>query len=300
MSDVENIGFLGLGQMGGAIAERLLGKDWKLHVYDPRPDAMETLVAAGATAHGSPASVADAATVVFSSLPSQDVSVAVALGPNGVVCGKAIRVYVEMSTIGGETLDRIASGLSANGIQTIDAPVTGGPPAARAGTLTILVSGEAAALATVQPIVAVMGKNVIHLGGRSGMAQTMKVINNVIMAANMVTACEGLAMGVKAGLDVDTMLDVLRAGTGQSFAGCEILWRAVAGSFDFGAKLSIVSKDMALGLHESAALQATTPVIDLASAIWIEAGKTDLRDEDFTAIMKFVEASSGVVVRARE
>src|ERR1700722_2873926 len=176
MSDVMNIGFLGLGQMGGPIAERLLGKDWKLHVYDPRPAAMETLVAAGATAHGSPASVADVATVIFSSLPSQDVSVAVALGPNGIVHGKAVRVYAEMSTIGGQTLDRIASGLSANGIRTIDAPVTGGPPAARAGTLTIMVSGEAAALAAVQPILAMMGKNVICVGGRSGMAQTMTVI----------------------------------------------------------------------------------------------------------------------------
>jgi 3-hydroxyisobutyrate dehydrogenase-like beta-hydroxyacid dehydrogenase len=300
MSDVVNIGFLGLGQMGGAIAQRLLRKDWQLHVYDPRPDAMAAFVAAGATAHGSPASVADAATVVFSCLPSQDVSLAVAFGPNGIVYGKAIRVYAEMSTIGGQTLERIASKLSANGIETIDAPVTGGPPAARAGTLTIMLSGEAAALATVQPILAMMGKNVIHVGGRSGMAQTMKVINNLIMAANMVTACEGLAMGVKAGLDVDTMLDVLRAGTGQSFAGCEILRRAVADSFDFGAKLSIVSKDMALGVHESAALQTTTPVLDLAGAIWIEAGKTDLHDEDFTAIMKFVESCSGVVVRARE
>src|ERR1700721_1491300 len=85
MSDVVNIGFLGLGQMGGAIAQRLLGKDWQLHVYDPRPDAMAAFVAAGATAHGSPASVADAATVVFSCLPSQDVSLAVAFGPNGIV-----------------------------------------------------------------------------------------------------------------------------------------------------------------------------------------------------------------------
>ncbi len=300
MVEFHHVGFIGLGNMGGAIAERLLSAAWNLHVHDPRAEAMAPFAAAGATAHPSPASVAGAASLVFACLPDQEISLAAALGADGVVHGSAIRLYAEMSTIGGDTLTQIADGLAANNIRTVDAPVTGGPPAARAGTLTVMVAGQAADLADISEILAVIGKNVRVVGERPGMAQTMKVINNVIMGANMVAACEGLAMGVKAGLDVETMLNVLRDGTGQSLAGCEILRRAVTGSFDFGAYLSIVSKDMALGRHEAEALGVTTRVVDQAGAIWIDAAKTGLRDEDFTAILKFVEAASGVIVRVAD
>lgn len=293
-----DVGFVGLGNMGAAMAERLCGPAWRLHVFDPRPEAVAPLVERGAVRQASPAAVAEAAPIVLACLPSPAVSLAVATGPGGIVEGSAVRIYVEMSTIGGETVERLAATLASRNIAMADAPVTGGPPVARSGNLAIMVAGEDAVVDQLRPVLEAIGRHVIRIGEHAGMAQRMKLINNSIMAANMVAACEGLAMGVKAGLDVDTMLSVLRVGTGQSFAGCELLRYAVSGAFDMGAKLSIVAKDVTLGQAEAATLGAVTDVIARAAAAWTEAGETALGEEDCTAIMKAVEQRNGIVVRS--
>ena len=298
MTKTTDIGFLGLGRMGAAIAERLLGRAIRVHVYDTSAAALKPFRDGGAVVHESPKAVADAATIVFACLPGQQVSLNVALGPLGVIQGSAIRIYVEMSTIGKETIDGIAAGLSAKNIVTVDAPVTGGPPVARSGNLTLLVSGTPAALDELQPFLALMGRNIHTLGDKPGMGQAMKVVNNLIMAANVVVASEGLAFGAKAGLDAGQMLRILRDGTGQSFAACEIVERAVRGTFDYGAALSILDKDTALGLQEAGALGLTMPVIDQARKTWHEAYEAGWGDKDFTAILAFIEQANGTLVRA--
>ncbi|MBK4739333.1 NAD(P)-dependent oxidoreductase [Noviherbaspirillum pedocola] len=299
MTEPVNVGFLGLGQMGGAMAERLLGKAFRLHVHDPMRSAMERFVAAGAVAHDSPKSVANAASIVFACLSSPEISLSAALGPQGVVHGSAIKVYGEMSTIGKETIEQIAVGLESQEIDTIDAPVTGGPPIARAGKLTMMVAGEPTAVEIVRPLLAMIGKEIYTLGERPGMAQVMKVVNNLIMAANMIVACEGLAMGAKAGLDAGEMLRVLKAGSGQSFSACEILRRGVDGTFDFGAALSILDKDVMLGLREANALNVEMPVIDQARQVWHSALEAGWGDQDFTTILKVVEQRNGTLVRGK-
>ncbi|MFT3816582.1 MAG: NAD(P)-dependent oxidoreductase [Rubrivivax sp.] len=300
MNPNTHVGFLGLGQMGGAIAERLLGKDFQLHVHDPAAQAMERFVAQGAVAHGSPKAVADAAGIVFACLPSQPVSLAAALGSDGVVHGKAIEVYAEMSTIGREVMQAIAGGLEARGIETLDSPVTGGAPLARAGRLTLLVSGPPATVAAARPWLEMMGKDIFVLGDRPGMAQLMKLVNNIVMGANVLAACEGLSLGAKAGLDAGVMLRALSAGSGQSFAAAQFVQRGVAGSFDFGAALRLLDKDMSLGLGEAAALDVTMPVIAEAQAQWHAACEAGLGDRDFTTILQFVEQRSGTLVRERK
>lgn len=295
----ENVGFLGLGQMGGSMAERLVGQSCRLHVFDLAPAAMERFTAGGAVAHASPRSVADAASVVFACLPSQEISLATAFGPDGVVHGSAIRIYAEMSTIGKETIERIAAALLEKGIETVDAPITGGPPAARAGTLAMLVSGAAPALETVRPLLARIGRDIYPMGDRPGMAQVMKIVNNLIMAGNMIVGAEGLAMGAKAGLDADMMMRVLQAGTGQSFITCEVLRRAMGGSFDFGAAVSIIDKDVTLGLREAGLLKLDLPVIDQARQVWHAAYEAGRGAEDFSAILKVVEEKNGTLVRGR-
>lgn len=299
MTQALNIGFLGLGQMGGAMAERLLGKDFCLHVHDPMRPAMECFVAAGAVAHDSPKSVADAASIIFACLPNPETSLSVALGPQGVTHGSAIKIYVEMSTIGKATIEQIATSLRSQAINTIDAPVTGGPSVARAGKLTIMVAGKSTALETVRPLLALIGEKMYTLGDEPGMAQVMKVVNNLVMAANMIVACEGLSMGAKAGLDADMMLRVLQAGSGQSFSGCEILRRGVDGTFDFGAALSICDKDVTLGMRDANSLNVEMPVIDQARQVWHSAFEAGWGDQDFTTILKVVEQRNGTLVRGK-
>lgn len=294
-----DVGFLGLGQMGSAIAERLLGGPLRLHVYDPAQAVVERFRAQGAAAHASPRAVADHASVVFACLPSVQVSRQVALGGDGVAHGSAIRVYAEMSTIGREAMEHIAGGLAARGIETLDSPVTGGAPVARQGQLTLLIAGAGAVVAQVRPILEMMGRNIFVLGEKPGMGQIMKVVNNIIMGTNVVTACEGLSLGAKAGLDPSAMLQALQAGTAQSFAAGSILQRGLAGTFDYGAALTILDKDMALGLDEAHALQARLPVIAQAREQWHAACEAGLGGLDFTAILQYVEQQNGTLVRER-
>lgn len=149
MKSVENIGFLGLGKMGASMAERLMGDSIRLHIYDPSEAALAPFAKRGAIVHDSSRAVADAASIVFACLPNREVSLAVGLGPDGVVHGSAMRLYVEMSTIGQDLIEQIGAGLAKRGIDIVDAPISGGPPAARAGTLAMLVSGKPSAVAQV-------------------------------------------------------------------------------------------------------------------------------------------------------
>jgi 3-hydroxyisobutyrate dehydrogenase-like beta-hydroxyacid dehydrogenase len=299
MKNVENIGFLGLGQMGGPMAERLLGQPFCLHVYDPSPVALAPFVAAGAVVHDSPRAVADVASVVFACLPSREVSFAVGLGPEGVLHGSAIRLYAEMSTIGLDVVEQIGRALAEKGIGLVDAPISGGAPAARSGTLAMLVSGEPALVEQISPLLSLIGKEVFVMGDQPGMAQIMKIVNNVIMATNMVVCAEGLAMGAKAGLDADMMMRLLDAGTAQSFACTRILSRAVSGQFDYGAALAIIEKDMSLGLDEARLLNVALPTIDRARDVWHAAYAAGHAREDFTSILKFVANENGTSVKGR-
>lgn len=293
-----NVGFLGLGQIGSVMAARLIGPGVTLHVFDPRVQAADELVAAGAAAHHTPREVADNASIIFASLPSREVSLQVATGDDGVLHGKALRHYVEMSTIGRDTMRIIAAALSTRGIGCVDAPVTGGVPGARRGTLSIMVSGPLASLDAVRPLLARIGGKLTELGEQPGQAQTMKLVCNLVVAGNMIVACEGLAMGAKAGLDPQKMLDLLNSGTARSATTSDILTDAVLNRrFAFGARVSIIDKDVRIGLDEAKNLGVPTPVISTAAALWNDAVlRHGIGDEDFTAILLPIERAAGTRV----
>lgn len=299
MKTSKSVGFIGLGQMGGAMAERLVDAGFQLHIFDPNDAAVQPFRLRGAVVHASPASVANAAEIVFACLPSQEISRRAAYGPDGVVHGRAIRIYAEMSTIGKETVEQIARSLLGADIDTVDAPITGGAPGARAGTLAMLVSGAATSIATLRPFLDVIGKDVFVMGDRPGMAQVMKLVNNLVMAANTVAAAEGLVLGAKAGLNPDVVLQVLQAGTGASYAADRILANAVSGVFNYGAAVSIIDKDVSVGVHEATLLGVVMPVIERVRDVWHAAHAEGRGADDFTTILKMVEERNGVVVRGR-
>ena len=299
MTQKTKLGYIGLGQMGAAMAERLLGDDAELHVFDTSSEAMNRFTARGAIGHGSPREVADAAEVVFACLPNQGVSEAVAHGSDGVVHGSAVRVYAEMSTIGKTCMEGIAARLGEAGILAVDAPITGGPPAAREGRLAMLAAGPQEALDRVVPWLDRIGRQTYVLGQTPGQAQVMKVVNNAMMAANMVIASEGLVMGAKAGLNPDAMMDVLTAGTGQSAAATILAKAALTGGFDFGAHLSIVEKDAKLGLSEAAELDVPVETMQAATRLWDRAAQEGRGGDDFTSIIQLIEEAAGAQVRSK-
>lgn len=296
-----SLGWIGLGQMGSPMAERLLLQDdVELHVHDVSAEAARSFADRGATAHATPCAVADAAEIVFACLPSREVSRAVASGPKGVVEGGKVRLYVETSTIGRTCIQEIARDLAKRRIDTVDGPISGGPPGAREGRLHMMVSGPQGAVAEVTPWLARIGKSVTCLGDTAGQAQIMKLVNNLVMAGNMVVASEGLCMGAKAGLDLERMFEVLAGSTGDSRVLTETLRTHVpSGSYDYGARLSIVEKDVTLGAAEAAELEVRTPILDAVTEIWREASAEGFSARDFTMIARFVERRSGASLRRK-
>ena len=297
MRNITDIGFLGLGQMGAPMAMRLLIEDVRLHVHDPRPEAMAPFVARGAIACATPAAVANAAGIVFACLPNGKVSEAVATGPDGVVEGKAVRLYAEMSTIGKRAVGAIAAALGTRGIAVVDAPISGGPAGARAGTLAMLAAGVPTAITALQPWLERIGRTVFVLGEEPGQAQVMKLVNNLIFAANMVATLEGLSMGAKAGLKPDSMLAMINAGTGRSMVSENVIDEVLSRRFNFGATIAVVYKDVSLGLSEAAALDVPMWSLEQAARVWRFAASQGAGGEDISALARFMERWSGAEIR---
>jgi 3-hydroxyisobutyrate dehydrogenase-like beta-hydroxyacid dehydrogenase len=297
------LGFLGLGQMGAAIAERLQAAGHALHVHDPNAAAMAPFLARGATGHDSVAGVAAAAPLVFACLPNGRVSEAVArevaAGGDGPA-GGAVRTYVEMSTIGSPALRRVQAIVEAAGIALADCPISGGPKGARAGTLTMLCAAPPAVRAAIRPCLEAVGRNIFEIGDQPGQAQLMKLVNNLVNAANMATAFEALVLGAKGGLDPDQMVAVLNVSTGQNSATLTKVPRSVLpGSFDYGASLTTMLKDVVLGLGEAEALGVPMLVHQQVGTLWRLGEQQGLGAQDFTALIRLLEGWAGVEVRSR-
>ncbi|MFC7474576.1 NAD(P)-dependent oxidoreductase [Dankookia sp. GCM10030260] len=300
MSNLTHIGFLGLGQMGAPMAERLFGPDVQLHVFDPRAEAMQPFVARGAKACASPAAVADAASIVFACLPTGKVSEAAALGPEGVVHGRAIRVHAEMSTIGRTTVQRIADGLAQRGLAMVDSPISGGPAGARAGTLAMMVAGAPDAVETLRPFLQRIGQRIFVLGDQPGQGQVMKLVNNLLFAANTANAFEAFALGAKAGLDPDTMVAMVNAGTGRSFASSDVMPGILDGKLRFGASIAVLDKDVSLGLEEARAYDVPMWGIEQAARLWRFAASQGKGGADLAELVRIVEGWAGAEIRSRK
>ena len=294
------LGFIGLGKMGGAMAARLLAGGCALHVYDTNPAAVERLVQLGARSASSPKAVADAARIVFASLPAPEISVDVALGSQGVIHGRRRAIYVETSTLGPPTVQEISAGLAAVNVAVLDAPVSGGKSGAEKGTLAVMVAGPRAALEEVRPFLAMIGKQVFEIGEQPGTAQVMKLVNNLLSAATKAVSFEAMVFGTKAGLDPQVMLDVINASSGRNTATEFKIPRAVlTGTFDNGGKIGNMVKDMHLALSEAQRLGVPMWVSNSVAQIYNFAATQGSLDEDSMVLIKYMERWAGVEVRKK-
>lgn len=295
------VAFLGAGQMGAPMAERLLSAGHEVTVFDPSAAATRGLVALGAGLAGSVAEAVSGAEAAFACLPGPEVSRAVALGPGGVASAAAVPgVYVEMSTIGAATVADIAAGLAGRGISVIDAPVSGGPRGARAGTLAAMAAGPEDALATVLPALNAIAGRVIRVGDKPGQGQVAKLVNNMISATCMAVSFEAICMGVKAGIDAETLVDAVNASTGRNGATLDKFPASILPrSFDFGGKLATMAKDVDLALAEFRRLTVPHPVAAAAAQVWLSGMAEGRGDDDYTSLVQIVERAAGVKIRGR-
>ncbi len=291
-----DIGFIGLGNMGQPMARRLIEAGHTLIVYDTRNDATAPLVALGAQLASSPADVADRVETVMASLPSLQISEKVATGEGGVIEGKRVKRFVDLSTTGSRVAVKIANALAKKGIAQIDSPVSGGIGGARKGTLAVMVSGLRPEIDLVKDALAVFGK-VFIVGEKPGMAQTMKLANNFLSATAMAATSEAVAMGVKAGLDPAVMIDVINAGSGRTTASDGKFPQAILPrTFNYGFATALMLKDVRLCVEEAKNLDVPDDVMRTVLDRWELTNSEFGGDSDFTSIVKMIEKRAGVTV----
>jgi 3-hydroxyisobutyrate dehydrogenase-like beta-hydroxyacid dehydrogenase len=282
--------------MGQPMARRLIEAGHRLVVYDTRNDAVAPLVALGAQVASSPQDVADRVETVMASLPSLQISMKVATGEGGVIHGKRVKRFVDLSTTGASVASEIFARLAQKNIVQIDAPVSGGVGGASKGTLAVMVSGPQADIDTVKDALSVFGK-VFVIGHKPGMAQTMKLANNFLSASAMAATAEAVAMGVKAGLDAAVMIDVINAGSGRSRASDQKFPESILPrTFNYGFATALMLKDVRLCVAEAKSLDVPSHVMSAVLDQW-ELTNTEFGgDSDFTSIVKMIERRAGVVV----
>jgi 3-hydroxyisobutyrate dehydrogenase-like beta-hydroxyacid dehydrogenase len=289
----EPVGFIGIGRMGGAMAERLLRAGYAVTVHDSNDRAARELQAAGAARAYSPAAVASAARVVLASLPTPQAVLDVVSGTNGVRDGSAVRTFIDLSTSGAAAAIAIDRALRERGISALDAPVSGGVAGAHAGTLAIMVSGPRAAFSEVEPILTHLGR-VFFVGEKPGLGQTLKLANNLMSQAAIAITSEALALGVKAGLDPALMLDVLNASSGRNTASADKFPKHVlTRGFDFGFSTGLALKDVRLCLEEAAALGVPMTVGNAVHDVLADTHEKFGPDSDCTSIARTVEERAG-------
>jgi 3-hydroxyisobutyrate dehydrogenase-like beta-hydroxyacid dehydrogenase len=287
------LGFIGLGRMGSPMAGRLLAAGHAITVHDRDAAAVDRLVAAGASRADSPAAVANAARIVFASLPTPAIVLEVLKGSNALRDGDAVRTFVDLSTSGPGAAIAIDACLRERGIRSLDAPVSGGIAGARAGTLAIMVSGPRTAFDEVEALLQLLGR-VFYVGERPGLGQTLKLANNLMSQTAISITAEALAFGVKAGLDPGLMLDVINVSSGRNTASADKFPKHVlTRGFDFGFSAGLALKDVRMCLEEAAALGVPMTVGREVCELLARTEASYGPDSDCTGIARIVEARAG-------
>ncbi len=290
------VGFIGLGIMGRPMARNVLRGGYPVVVYDLVPAAMQELAAVGATIAASPAELARAVDVVLLCLPdSPDVEAALE-GEQGVFAGtRPGQIIVDMSSIAPVVARRLAAAAAARGAILLDAPVSGGQVGAQQGTLSIMVGGDAGALEQVRPVLATMGKTILHIGD-SGAGQVAKACNQVIIAVTIEAVAEALVLAAKAGVDPVKVREALLGGAAYSrvleIHGARILAR----DFTPGFRTRLQVKDLNIALETGRAYGAPLPAAALVQQLFgvlMAQGDSEL---DHAALVTVLEEMAGQTV----
>lgn len=285
------IAFIGLGNMGGGMAANLAKAGHDVRAFDLSADALARAEAAGCTRAASAADAVQGADAVVTMLPAGSHVAAVYASD---VFGNAApdTLLLDCSTIDVATARSNAAAASEHGLVAVDAPVSGGIAAANAGTLTFMVGGSDAAFARAQPILAAMGKAVIHAGG-SGAGQAAKICNNMLLGASMVATCEALALAEKLGLDPQRFFDIASVSSGQNWSltsYCPLPGVGPASPADNGYRggfaAALMLKDLRLAMEAAESVEAQVPMGARARELYEAFVAGDTEGHDFSAIIQ--------------
>ncbi len=293
------IGFIGLGIMGKPMAGHLIDAGYDLVVHNRNRDAVDELVGKGAIEAHSGKGVAEQSDIVITMLPDSPDVESVALGEGGIIEGAHDGlIFVDMSTIAPSVTTQVGEVLAKKGVQSLDAPVSGGDIGAQNATLSIMVGGEEDTFNTVKPLFDVMGQSAIFCGPL-GAGQTVKACNQILVAVTIAGVSEALTMGAKAGVDPIKIVQVLSGG----LARCGVLEnrgeRMVNGDFDPGFRIRLHYKDLNIIQKTSndfgVPLPVTSEVFELFKTAMVK-GRGEL---DHSGLLTVIEDMSNIQARTR-
>lgn len=280
------IGIVGLGNMGRGMALTLQRKGHRVLGTDASPAARAALAAEGIETHDGLAPLTAAADVLVLSLPTAEIVEAVVAGPDGILAHpRAGLVVVDTTSSHPDTSRRMAVRLAEVGIDFVDAPVSGGPKGAITGTMTMVLGGDDAVVARIEPILADMSAKRVHIGP-VGAGHVCKIVNNLLCAAHLLTGAEAMRIAREAGVDPARLLEGLNGGSGRS--GVTLVnfptW-ILNGAFDSGFTMKLMRKDVRLAAQLVDELGLDLPMTAETARLWAESAETIADGEDFNRIV---------------
>jgi 3-hydroxyisobutyrate dehydrogenase len=288
-----SVGFIGLGNMGNPMASNVLKSGFPMTVFDKNPKAMDNLIQAGAKGATSAKQVVDSAEVLLTCLPGSPEVEALYLDAGGLIeLAKRGSVLVDLSSVLPTTPRKLEPRAAARGVHYLEAPVSGGVTGARAATLAIMTGGDAAVLERVRPVLRAIGPNIYHVG-TVGAGNTLKAINNMMSSVNALAMMEGMVLGLKAGLDLETMGKIVKASSGNSNALARVERNLIPRDFEPGFKVQLMNKD--LETFNSIARELHVPVSfsNVAQRYQQAALAAGLGEKDTSVIFTLIEKLAG-------
>jgi len=281
------VGVIGTGAMGGGVVESLVRAGVATAARDIKADAQARAVGHGATPTDSPATLALACDVVIVLVVDAEQVETVLFGVDGVTTAPAQeRVVLVSSTVDPAYVAALAPRLSVFGIALLDAPVSGGPAKAAAGTMTMMVSGDAEAFVRVRTLLDHIAGRVFMLGPRPGDASTFKIVNNMLAAANLAAGAEALAIAQAAGLDVQHVCDVVNASSGASWIFADRVRRALAGDYVARAATRLLDKDVGIAAALAERLGVDAPFTRAATSAFAAAMAAGCAEDDDAVLVR--------------
>jgi 2-hydroxymethylglutarate dehydrogenase len=291
-----SVGFIGVGNMGNPMASNVLKAGFPMIVYDRNPQAMENLLQAGAQRAASAREVVEGAEIVLTSLPASPDVEAVYLEPGGLVdSAKPGTMLIDLSSVLPSTPRKIEPRAQARGVHFLEAPVSGGVSGARAATLAIMVGGDPETLTRAQPVLRAIGPNIFHVGP-VGAGNTVKAINNMMASVNALAMMEGVALGVKAGLDPMTIYEVVKASSGGSKALERIPNSLIPRQFEPGFKVHLMNKDLETFNTIAKELHVPVSFANVAQQYQQMAIAAGLAEQDTSVVMTIIERLAAMQV----
>ena len=288
------IAFIGMGTMGAAMAVNLLKAGHAVTVHNRTREREEAPAKAGARRAASPREAAQAAEIIITCVSDTPDAEAVILGAEGVIHGaSAGAIVVDMSTISPSATRRMAAALEKKAVRMLDAPVSGGSEGARNGTLSIMVGGEAADVGKAMPAFQAMGKTIVHVGP-VGSGQMAKAINQVIICGTYLAVAEGMALGLKAGLDMEKVVPALAGGAAGSWGLSNRSGNMIKNHYPLGFRVRLHRKDVIIALEVARELGVVLPVAALVEQIENGLIAQGYGDEDVSAMARSIRKQSGL------